>query len=122
MTEDDIVALREEYREQAAKPATITCDKFKIDGVTEVLDGKGWVVPNLLTEAECEEFIQAGEDWGLSNSTPEERRTRTSNRTSNYQNTEWTQRLNKRLPEDLLVAVEASVPYTSVRGIHPNWR
>ena len=27
-----------------------------------------------------------------------------------------------RLPEEFLEAVEASSPYTSVRGIHPNWR
>ena len=31
-------------------------------------------------------------------------------------------RLNKRLPEELLSAVERSAPWTSVRGLHPNWR
>ena len=31
-------------------------------------------------------------------------------------------RINPRLPEALLEAVEASPPYSSVRGIHPNWR
>ena len=31
-------------------------------------------------------------------------------------------RINSRLPEQLLAAVEASAPQTSVRGVHPNWR
>ena len=31
-------------------------------------------------------------------------------------------RINKRLPEELLQGLEASTPQTSVRGIHPNWR
>ena len=125
LTEEDKIALREEYRQCAALPATITCDTFNSDGVTEVLDGKGWVVPTLLTEAECEEFIQAGEDFGIGEEdikVPADKRTRTSNRTNSYQNAEWTKRLNQRLPEDLLVAVESSAPYTSVRGLHPNWR
>ena len=36
---------------------------------------------------------------------------------------DWLQvRINSRLPEQLLAAVEASAPQTSVRGVHPNWR
>ena len=49
-------------------------------------------------------------------------RIRTSNRTNNYCNEELTIKVNQRLPEELLEAVEASPPYTSVRGLHPNWR
>ena len=75
--------------------------------------------------AECEEVIQLGEDWGIGEEdikVSEEMRIRTSNRTNSYCNEELTTRMNPRLPEELLDAVEASTPYTSVRGIHPNWR
>ena len=77
------------------------------------------------SEAECEEVIQLGEDWGIGEEdfkVSEEMRIRTSNRTNSYCNEELTVRMNPRLPEQLLDAVEASTPYTSVRGIHPNWR
>ena len=77
------------------------------------------------SEAECEEVIQLGEDWGIGEEdfkVSEEMRIRTSNRTNSYCNEELTTRMNPRLPEELLDAVEASTPYTSVRGIHPNWR
>ena len=93
------------------------------------------------SEAECEEVIQLGEDWGIGEEdfkVSEEMRIRTSNRTNSYCNEELTLRMNPRLPEELLDAVEASTPYTryitiqgkvwlqdilcSVRGIHPNWR
>ena len=77
------------------------------------------------SEAECDEVIQLGEDWGIGEEdikVSEEMRIRTSNRTNSYCNEELTTRINPRLPEELLEAVEASTPYTSVRGIHPNWR
>jgi len=117
--------LRVQYYENTKEPATETCDTFSSVGVTEVLDGKGWVVPNLLSPEECEEIIRLGEDWGIGEEdvkVPEDQRVRTSNRTNSYQNPELTIRLNKRLPEDLLVAVQKSSPWTSVRGLHPNWR
>ena len=125
MTEEEKQSLRQEYFDCLDKPATVTEDTFDSDTVTEVLDGRGWVIPNILSEAECEEFIKAGEDWGIGEEdtkVAEDKRLRTSNRTTSYQNPEWSIRLNKRLPEDFLVAVEKSSPYTSVRGIHPNWR
>ena len=80
----------------------------------------------MCSEAECEELIELGEDWGISDDNTRigegEVRLRTSNRTNNYCNEELTIRVNQRLPEELLEAVEASAPYTSVRGLHPNWR
>ena len=124
LTEEEKVVLREEYRKYAAQPATLTCDTFDSDEVTEVLDGKGWVVPNLLTEDECEEVIQAGEDWGIGGVVDQRLAgpVRSSERTNSYYDTELSMKLNRRLPEDLLVAVEATDPCTSVRGLHPNWR
>ena len=74
-------------------------------------------------------MIQSGENWGISDQNTRiaeggdlTQRIRTSNRTNNYCNEELTIKLNQRLPEELLEAVEASPPYTSVRGLHPNWR
>jgi len=117
--------LRAEYLECVARPATTKLDTFPSDTITEVLDGKGWIVPQLLSVEECEEVIQLGEEWGIGEEdfkVSEEMRIRTSNRTNSYCNEELTVRINPRLPESLLEAVEASTPYTSVRGIHPNWR
>ena len=33
--------------------------------VTAVLDGKGWIVPCLLSEEECEQLITLGEEFGI---------------------------------------------------------
>ena len=40
--------LRAEYLQNVEGPATTTLTSFPSDTVTEVLDGKGWIVPNLL--------------------------------------------------------------------------
>ena len=40
--------LRAEYLASVEQPATTTLSSFPSDTVTEVLDGKGWIVPNLL--------------------------------------------------------------------------
>ena len=124
-TEEAKNALREEYFKCLTQSATITEDKFSSETFTTVLDGKGWVLPNFISVEECEEFIKLGEDFGIGEEdfkVPEDRRLRTSNRTNSYCNEELTVRLNKRLSEDFLKAVEKSSPFTSVRGIHPNWR
>ena len=124
-TKEENERLRAEYLKNVEGPATETLTSFPEDTITEVLDGKAWIVPNLLSEAECEEVIQLGEDWGIGEEdfkVSQELRIRTSNRTNSYCNEELTIRINPRLPEELLDAMEASLPYTSVRGIHPNWR
>jgi len=114
--------LKELYYKNAQLPATTTLDKFPADCITEVLPGKAWVVPGLLTEDECEQLVLAGEEFGLNAGKTGSFDTRTSKRTNNWENKEMSIQLIKRLPEELLKVVEASAPYTSVRGIHPNWR
>jgi len=123
-TQEEKDALREEYSKCLQQPATITEDTFSSDTFTEVLDGKGWVIPNFISIEECQELIKIGEDFGIGTDyrNPEERRLRTSERTGNYCNEELTMRLNKRLSEDFLKVIEKTPPFTSVRGIHPNWR
>jgi len=123
-TQEEKDSLKEEYSKCLQEPATITEDTFSSETFTEVLDGKGWVIPNFISLEECEELINLGEGWGIGKDYrfPHERELRTSERTNNYCNDELTVRLNKRLTEDFLKVVEKTPPFTSVRGIHPNWR
>jgi hypothetical protein len=117
--------IRNEYLENVKLPASTIFDTFPEDCLTEVVPGKAWVVPGLLSEEECEQIIQAGEEWGItadSKGEPGRGAMRTSKRTSSWVNEEMSMKMIKRLPEELLTAVEATAPYTSVRGIHPNWR
>ena len=114
-TKEENERLREEYFKSVTEPATLTLDTFPSDRVTEVLDGKGWIVPQLLSPEECEEVIQLGEDWGIGEEdfkVAQELRIRTSNRTNSYCNEELTTRINPRLPDQLLEAVERRRAYS----------
>jgi len=129
LTVEEKAKLRSEYLANVKLPATTTFDSFPAHCLTCVLPGKAWVVPSLLTEEECEEIIEAGEQWGLTRdnkrdeSAPvKDSATRTSKRTNNWISEELSIKMIKKLPEELLKVVEASVPYTSVRAVHPNWR
>ena len=129
LTAEEKKKLKNEYLASVKLPATTTLDSFPADCLTEVIPGKAWVVPRVLTEEECEEIIVEGEQWGLTRdnkrdeSAPiEDSSTRTSKRTNNWISEELSIKMQKKLPEELLQVVEATVPYTSVRAIHPNWR
>jgi len=129
LTAEEKKKLKNEYLASVKLPATTTLDFFPADCLTEVIPGKAWVVPRVLTEEECEEIIVEGEQWGLTRdnkrdeSAPiEDSSTRTSKRTNNWISEELSIKMQKKLPEELLQVVEATVPYTSVRAIHPNWR
>lgn len=126
LTTEEKNKLREEYLKCIEETATVTLSNFTSDTVTTVLDGKGWIIPELISPAECEEVVQAGEAWGIkeeeNSKVAPEMRIRTSNRTNSYCNEELTVMINPRLPKQFLQLVENSAPFTSVRGIHPNWR
>jgi len=129
LTQEEKEKLRAEYLASVKLPATTTLDSFPADRLTEVIPGKAWVVPGVLSEEECEEIIQAGEQWGLKRdnkrdeSAPiEDSATRTSKRTNNWISEELSIKMLKRLPEELLQTLEATSPHTSVRAVHPNWR
>jgi len=129
LTEEEKEKLKREYLASVKLPATITLYSFPDDCLTEVIPGKAWVVPRVLTEEECEGIIRDGEQWGLTRdhkrdeSTPiEDSSTRTSKRTNNWISEDLSIKMLKKLPEELLQVVEATAPYTSVRAIHPNWR
>jgi len=120
LTKEEKEELRTEYYENVKQPATIPLEHFLADEITEVLPGKAWVVPNLMSEDECEEIIELGEQWGLKGDS--KTRARTSKRTNDYINADLSLKLGQRLPEELLEVVESIAPHTSVRGLHPNWR
>ena len=49
-TKEENERLRAEYLKNVEGPATETLTSFPEDTITEVLDGKAWIVPNLLSE------------------------------------------------------------------------
>ena len=53
--------LRAEYLKNVEGPATTTLTSFPPDTVTEVLDGKGWIVPNLLRSESSHQIYLNGE-------------------------------------------------------------
>jgi hypothetical protein len=121
LTGEEKNTRREEYQRNIVSPATQTWRSFPTGDITEVLNGKAWVVPNLLSEVECEELIKAGEDFGLERAVIKNSY-RTSKRTNAWSNRDLSIKLKGRLPEELLMKLEGTFPYTSVRGVHPNWR
>jgi len=120
-TKEELDALHQQYYANAAKPATKTIDSFDPNGITEVVEGRAWVVPDILSPQECEDIMKKGEDNGMSHmaigKTP-----RTSRRTSNYWAPWISHLVTPRLSNQLLDTLEETVPYSAVRGIHPNWR
>jgi len=58
--------LKKLYYEQASLPATRIIDSFDDDEVvTEVVEGKAWVVTGLLSPEECKTIIARGEEAGM---------------------------------------------------------
>ena len=51
LSREDKERLRAEYSSCVESPATSTLDTFTSNTLTEVLEGKGWIVPHLLRSA-----------------------------------------------------------------------
>lgn len=92
--------------------------------VVEIVRGQAWVVAGVLTAAECDDIIHAGEAFGIEANRKETGtfQLRTNKRTGNYCAPELSALVAPRLPEQLLTAIEQSAPHTAVRALHPNWR
>ena len=101
-------------------------DNLSSEEVTEIIEGRAWVVPNLLTLSECEDIIQEGENYGmdppLKGPSNNLQKLRTSSRTGNFFAPELSSLVNPRLPSTVLEAMERTRPGTAFMGIHPNWR
>jgi len=123
LSEEDKERLRAEYRASTGLPATVSLEQFG-EQTTEVIPGRAWVVLDLLSPSECEELIQEAEGKGLKPPGKGEQvdTQRQNLRTDNWIRPDLSAQLAARLPESLLGPVEHSPPYTSVRGIHSNWR
>jgi len=118
--------MKEEYYLLAGLPATKSMDSFSATSVTEVVEGRAWVVPALLSPEECQEIIRKGEEFGMTlpkgAGEGDIGLVRNSRRTNEYMAPWMTQLVAPRLPEELLAAVETTSPHTAVRGVHTNWR
>jgi len=118
---EEVERLYDQYYASVAQPANKIIETFDPNEITEVVVGRAWVVPNVLLAEECEDIIRKGEETGMSHiavgKTP-----RTSRRTSNYWAPWISCLVTPRLPDELLDKLEDTMPYSAVRGIHPNWR
>ena len=114
-----------EYEENIKRPAgkTFLPKDFVIDEITEVIPGRAWVLPNVLTEDECADWIARGEAAGLKKSDKQVgTQLRTNSRTSYYFDATMSSQIKPRLTNDLISNIEKSEPGSAFRGVHDNWK
>lgn len=97
-------------------------EDFSDDAVTEVLPGLAWVVPGMLSDGECDEWIRAGTEHGIGFSQYQGSSYRTAKRTIEYVNEDMSALAFARLPAELLAAVRPTCMGTETVGLHSNWR
>ena len=88
--------------------------------ITEVIPGRAWVLPNVLTEDECADWVARGEAVGLKK--PDKHTLRSSSRTSYYLDATMSSQIKPKLTTDLISNIEKSEPGTAFRGVHDNWK
>merc|ERR1712046_201636 len=119
MSDEKRTQLRELYHSSVSQPAAQCFTHFQ-DPITAVLPGRAWVLP-LLSPDECEDIVQRGETHGLREAR-DGFKARTSKRTNDFMHEQLSALVGRRLPMQMLEELEATEPYTAVRGLHPNWR
>ena len=109
------------YEANIKMPAGITFrpNDFADDQLTEIIPGRAWVFPNVLSKAECADWIACGQAVGLKTS---KNGLRTSTRTAYYFNSEMSSKVTAKLPNNLINLIENSQPKTTFRGVHDNWK
>merc|ERR1719221_766416 len=90
--------------------------------VIEVLPGRCWVVPHVLSPTECDEWIQLGTNHGMAKNTTYTSELRTNRRTAGFVNLDMARVVRERLPSELLDRVEECAPGTAVRSVYEEWR
>ena len=134
-------SLAEDYFQAEARPADVLYDFTSNDttsvefGREIILDGGGddansknnfcraFIIPNLLSEDECDELIKEGEKSGINDPNPSAGTFRTAKRTSNYSNEDLSQKIDQRIATKLSEKLcQASDGLGSYHGIHTNWR
>ena len=110
-----------EYDENVKKPAgkTYLPEDFKDGELTEIIPGRAWVLPNVITPEECADWISRGQKAGLHEA---KQKLRSSKRTAYYVDANMSETIKPRLTAELISNVEKSNPGTEFRGVHTNWR
>jgi len=90
--------------------------------LVEIIPGRCWVAPCVMTPIECEEWIRRGVEFGLEQNFGVTRELRTNSRTKDFVNTSMARLLRDRLPNDLIAVVAASAPGTEVRSVFEELR
>uniref|UniRef100_A0A7S2KGI7 Prolyl 4-hydroxylase alpha subunit domain-containing protein n=1 Tax=Zooxanthella nutricula TaxID=1333877 RepID=A0A7S2KGI7_9DINO len=86
----------------------------------QVLPGRCWVVPHVLTAQECEDWICKAQTHGLEASRVDA--ARHNSRTKDFVDLDMAQLVWSRLPAELQREVEVTAPNTDVRNVHEEWR
>jgi len=110
-----------EYEENVQKPAgkTYLPNNFKEGELTEIIPGRAWVLPNVLTPEECSDWILRGQSAGMNEA---KQKLRSSKRTSYYVDASMSAAVKPKLTQELISNVEKSDPGTEFKGVHTNWR
>ena len=110
-----------EYEENVQKPAgkTYLPNDFKDGELTEIILGRAWVLPNVLTPEECSDWILRGQSAGMNEA---KQKLRSSKRTSYYVDASMSAAVKPKLTQELISNVEKSDPGTEFKGVHTNWR
>lgn len=122
-TSDETNGIKLAYETATQRPAQHRFDSANLaqDSITEIIPGVAWVIPNLLTIAECNACIEEAEAFGLSE--PQASVTlRTAKRTKYWQNSALSEKCLAALPASFVQTLESIAPRTAVRCLHPNWR
>lgn len=124
------MTLAEEYFEAEARQATVTHDFHESDfkpGDDILYDESNislaFIIPNILTDEECDEVIQLGENYGYTPPLKAAGTLRTAKRTLNYQNKE----LSEYVTEKVRATMQEKLPLPKdgmgeFYGLHENWR
>ena len=90
--------------------------------ITEIIPGRAWVIPNVLSEEECADWVARGEAAGLKKPDARSGTIRTASRTSHYEDTNMSSTVKQKLTDTLISNIEKSAPGSAYRGIHDNWK
>lgn len=90
------------------------------ESFVQVLPGRCWLVPGVLTSQECDDWICKAQMHGLETSKLDAGRY--NNRTKDFIDLDMTQLVRSRLPPGVQREVEMTSPNTDVRSVHEEWR
>jgi len=124
--ESEEVLARRKYFSVASIPAERSFSREELRAargtVVEVLPGRCWVVPCVMTLAECSEWVERGARFGLERNYSETKELRSNTRTQGFVNIAMARLLRERLPGELIAAIAATSPGTEVCSVYEELR